>query len=100
MLNFIKNLDKDRLRLYNARLIKLKGENMANILEILTNQTRSMLDNSASLAISSKHAQITSLHFLWAIVSDSSSVLNQIFNKFDVSKEAILLDIKSQIAQM
>lgn len=100
MLNFIKNLDKDRLRLYNARLIKLKGENMANILEILTNQTRSMLDNSASLAISSKHAQITSLHFLWAIVSDPSSVLNQIFNKFDVSKEAILLDIKSQIANM
>jgi len=100
VLNFIKNLDKDRLRLYNARLIKLKGENMANILEILTNQTRSMLDNSASLAISSKHAQITSLHFLWAIVSDSSSVLNQIFNKFDVSKEAILLDIKSQIANM
>ncbi len=100
MLHFIKNLDKDRLRLYNARLIKLKGENMANILEILTNQTRSMLDNSASLAISSKHAQITSLHFLWAIVSDSSSVLNQIFNKFDVSKEAILLDIKSQIANM
>lgn len=100
MLNFIKNLDKDRLRLYNARLIKLKGENMANILEILTNQTRSMLDNSVSLAISSKHAQITSLHFLWAIVSDSSSVLNQIFNKFDVSKEAILLDIKSQIANM
>ena len=100
MLNFIKNLDKDRLKLYNARLIKLKGENMANILEILTNQTRSMLDNSASLAISSKHAQITSLHFLWAIVSDSSSVLNQIFNKFDVSKEAILLDIKSQIANM
>lgn len=100
MLNFIKNLDKDRLRLYNARLIKLKGENMANILELLTNQTRSMLDNSASLAISSKHAQITSLHFLWAIVSDSSSVLNQIFNKFDVSKEAILLDIKSQIANM
>ena len=100
MLNFIKNLDKDRLKLYSARLIKLKGENMANILEILTNQTRSMLDNSASLAISSKHAQITSLHFLWAIVSDSSSVLNQIFNKFDVSKEAILLDIKSQIANM
>lgn len=100
MLNFIKNLDKDRLRLYNARLIKLKGENMANILEILTNQTRSMLDNSASLAISSKHAQITSLHFLWAIVSDSSSMLNQIFNKFDVSKEAILLDIKSQITNM
>ena len=100
MLNFIKNLDKDRLKLYNVRLIKLKGENMANILEILTNQTRSMLDNSASLAISSKHAQITSLHFLWAIVSDSSSVLNQIFNKFDVSKEAILLDIKSQIANM
>lgn len=100
MLNFIKNLDKDRLKLYNARLIKLKGENMANILEILTNQTRSMLDNSASLAISSKHAQITSLHFLWAIVSDSSSMLNQIFNKFDVSKEAILLDIKSQIANM
>ena len=100
MLNFIKNLDKDRLKLYNARLIKLKGENMANILEILTNQTRSMLDNSASLAISSKHAQITSLHFLWAIVSDSSSVLNQIFNKFDVSKEAILLNIKSQIANM
>ena len=100
MLNSLKNLDKDRLRLYNACVIKFKGENMANILEILTNQTRQTLDSSASLAISSKHAEITSLHFLWAIVSDSNSVLNQIFNKFDVSKEAILLDIKSQIASM
>lgn len=100
MLNLLKNLDKDRLRLYNAYIIKFKGENMANILEILTNQTRQTLDSSASLAISSKHSEITSLHFLWAMVSDSSSVLNQIFNKFDVSKEAILLDIKSQIASM
>lgn len=100
MLNLSKNLDKDRLRLYNTPHINLKGEKMANILDILTNQTRSTLDSAASLAISSKHAEISNIHFLWAIISDSSSILNQVFNKYDINKEAILLDIKSQIANM
>ena len=42
---------------------------MANILEILTNQARSTLESSASLAISSKNPEISSLHFLWAEIS-------------------------------
>ena len=61
---------------------------MANTLDILTNQTRSTLDSAASLAISSKHAEISNIHFLWAIISDSSSILNQVFNKYDINKEA------------
>ena len=68
---------------------------MANILEILTNQARSTLDSSASLAISNKNPEISSIHFLWAIVSDSSSVLNQVFNKRDISQSALMLDLKS-----
>ncbi len=68
---------------------------MANILEILTNQARSTLDSSASLAISNKNPEISSIHFLWAIVSDSGSVLNQVFNKRDISQNALMLDLKS-----
>lgn len=73
---------------------------MANILEILTNQARSTLESSASLAISSKNPEISSLHFLWAIISDSSSVLNQVFNKRDINQSALMLDLKSSVGSL
>ena len=73
---------------------------MANILEILTNQAKSTLESSASLAISSKNPEISSLHFLWAIISDSSSVLNQVFNKRDINQSALMLDLKSSVSSL
>lgn len=67
---------------------------MANIFEELTDQTRSLVENSLSLAIGNKNPEALSLHMLWALVADSNSILNQIFNKTNVSKDAVLLDIK------
>ncbi|CUU85786.1 chaperone ClpB [Campylobacter hyointestinalis subsp. hyointestinalis] len=73
---------------------------MANIFEELTDQTRSLVENSLSLAIGNKNPEALSLHMLWALVADSSSILNQIFNKTNVSKDAVLLDIKSRASKL
>ncbi|PPB67283.1 ATP-dependent Clp protease ATP-binding subunit [Campylobacter hyointestinalis] len=73
---------------------------MANIFEELTDQTRSLVENSLSLAIGNKNPEALSLHMLWALVADSSSILNQIFNKTNVSKDAVLLDIKSRTSKL
>ncbi|MFW5619686.1 MAG: AAA family ATPase, partial [Campylobacter hyointestinalis] len=73
---------------------------MANIFEELTDQTRSLVENSLSLAIGNKNLEALSLHMLWALVADSSSILNQIFNKTNVSKDAVLLDIKSRASKL
>ncbi|AII14838.1 ATP-dependent Clp protease, ATP-binding subunit [Campylobacter iguaniorum] len=69
---------------------------MANIFEELTDQARSLVENSLSLAIGAKNPEVKPLHMLWALLADSSSILNQIFNKTNVSKDAVLLDIKSR----
>ncbi|ALV24626.1 ATP-dependent Clp protease, ATP-binding subunit [Campylobacter iguaniorum] len=69
---------------------------MANIFEELTDQARSLVENSLSLAIGAKNPEAKPLHMLWALLADSSSILNQIFNKTNVSKDAVLLDIKSR----
>ncbi|CUU70367.1 ATP-dependent Clp protease ATP-binding subunit [Campylobacter hyointestinalis] len=73
---------------------------MANIFEELTDQTRSLVENSLSLAIGNKNPEALSLHMLWALVADSSSILNQILNKTNVSKDAVLLDIKSRASKL
>ncbi|MPB71625.1 chaperone protein ClpB [Campylobacter fetus subsp. testudinum] len=73
---------------------------MANIFEELTDQTRSLVENSLSLAIGNKNPEALSLHMLWALVADSSSILNQIFNKTNISKDAVLLDIKSRTSKL
>ena len=40
------------------------------------------------------------MHILWALIVDSSSILNQILNKNNISKEALELEVKSKIAQL
>ncbi|ELR6096293.1 AAA family ATPase, partial [Campylobacter coli] len=54
----------------------------------------------ASLAIHSKNNEVVPLHLLWALIVDSSSILNQICNKFNISKEALELEIKSRISNL
>ncbi|MBP3224168.1 MAG: AAA family ATPase [Campylobacter sp.] len=70
---------------------------MNETLEILTDKMQSLLESSLSLAIHSKNGEVANLHILWALCVDSSSVLNQIFNKFDISKSAVELEIKSAL---
>lgn len=60
----------------------------------------SNLESAASLAIHSKNNEVVPLHLLWALIVDSSSILNQICNKFNISKEALELEIKSRISNL
>lgn len=81
--------------------IKLeKGYTMANIQEFLTDNMLSNLESAASLAIHSKNNEVVPLHLLWALIVDSSSILNQICNKFNILKEALELEIKSKISNL
>ncbi|BCX79560.1 ATP-dependent Clp protease ATP-binding subunit [Campylobacter sp. 19-13652] len=73
---------------------------MANIAEKLTSQMTSIVDNSVSLAIHNKNPEVAPLHLLWALVADSSSLLNQVFNKLGTSREAVELEIKSAVLRL
>ena len=73
---------------------------MKEIYEILTDKMRSSIDSAVSLAIHSKNIEVTSLHIFWGLVTDTSSVVNQIFNKFGINKTAVELEIKSKIANL
>lgn len=73
---------------------------MANSQDFLTDSMLSNVESAASLAIYSKNSEITPLHLFWALSVDSTSLLNQIFNKMGISKEAVELEIKSKIAKL
>lgn len=73
---------------------------MANSQDFLTDSMLSSVESAASLAIHSKNSEITPLHLFWALSVDSASLLNQIFNKMGISKEAVELEIKSKIAKL
>ena len=68
---------------------------MANIFNELTSMSQDLIDSAISLAIGNKNPQVVPLHMLWALSADNNSLLNQILNKANVSKEALVLDIKS-----
>ncbi|NPA59743.1 MAG: AAA domain-containing protein [Epsilonproteobacteria bacterium] len=68
---------------------------MNNIFEKLTNNMTEAIESSVSLALYNKNQEVVSLHFLWALLTNSNSLLNQMFNKMNVDKTAIELDIKS-----
>lgn len=73
---------------------------MANIQNFLTDNMLSNLESAASLAIHSKNNKVAPLHLLWALSVDSTSILNQILNKLNISKEALELEIKSRISKL
>ncbi|MCR6582469.1 AAA family ATPase [Campylobacter insulaenigrae] len=73
---------------------------MANIQDFLTDTMVSNIESAISLAIHSKNNEIKPLHLLWALSVDNSSLLNQAFNKLNVSKEAVELEIKSKISNL
>lgn len=73
---------------------------MANLQDFLTDSMLSNLESAVSLAIHSKNNEVLPLHLFWALNVDSNSLLNQVCNKYNVSKEALELQIKSQIANL
>jgi len=73
---------------------------MANLGENLTAQMQDLVEKGVALAIHAKNPQTFPLHLLWAQVADSGSLLNQVFNKMNVSKDAVELEVKSKAAQL
>ncbi|EFS9253644.1 AAA domain-containing protein [Campylobacter upsaliensis] len=70
---------------------------MANLQDFLTDSMLSNVESAVSLAIHSKNSEVVPLHLLWALAIDSTSLLSQICNKLNISKEALELELKSQI---
>ncbi|MDD5159600.1 MAG: AAA family ATPase [Sulfuricurvum sp.] len=66
-----------------------------NIFEKLTHQMTEMIESSISLALHNKNSEVEPIHFLWALLANSNSPLNQALMKMNVDKTAIELDVKS-----
>ena len=68
---------------------------MSNIFEKLTNNMTETIESSISLSLHNKNQEVEPIHFLWALLTNSSSLLNQMFNKMNIDKIAMELDVKS-----
>ncbi|WP_297441355.1 AAA family ATPase [Sulfurimonas sp.] len=68
---------------------------MNNIFEKLTHNMTESIESALSLALHNKNQEVAPVHFLWALLTNSDSVLNQMFNKMGIDKVAMELDIKS-----
>jgi chaperone protein clpB len=73
---------------------------MSNIFEYLTANMQENLEKAVSLAIHAKNPQTLPIHIFWALAVDDSSLLNQLFNQSNISKDTILLEIKSKISNL
>ena len=69
---------------------------MKNIFEKLTHQMTEAIESAISLALHNQNAEVQRLHFLWAQLTNSNSLMSQVFNKMNIDKTAIELDIKSE----
>ncbi len=73
---------------------------MNNIFEKLTHQMTEMIDSSISLALLNRNSEAEPIHFLWALLANSNSPLNQALMKMNVDKTAIELDVKSVASKL
>jgi len=60
----------------------------------------SALESGVSLALHNKNQEVDPLHVIWGLLTNSNSLLNQAFNKMNVDKAAIELDVKSLVAKL
>ncbi|MDP3301216.1 MAG: AAA family ATPase [Sulfuricurvum sp.] len=73
---------------------------MSNIFEKLTHQMTEMIESSISLALHNKNSECEPIHFLWALLANSNSPLNQALIKMGIDKIAIELDVKSAASKL
>lgn len=71
-----------------------------SILEKLTNQMRETIDSALSLALHNKNQEIAPLHIIWALLTNTNSILLQALNKMSVDKAALDLDLKSAVSKL
>jgi len=72
----------------------------SNIFDKLTHQMTEMIESSISLALHNKNSEVEPIHFLWALLANSNSPLNQALIKMNVEKTAIELDVKSAAGKL
>ena len=58
------------------------------------------IDSAVSLALHNKNQEVSILHILWALSTNTNSVLNQMLNKMNANKAAIELEVKSLAAKL
>jgi ATP-dependent Clp protease ATP-binding subunit ClpB len=73
---------------------------MSNILEKLTHQMTQTIESAISLALHNKNPEVEPIHIIWAQLTNSDSILNQVLNKMGVDKAAIELDVASQAKRL
>jgi len=73
---------------------------MSNILEKLTHQMTQAIESGLSLALHNKNPEVEPIHLIWAQLTNSGSILNQVLNKMGVDKAAIELDVSSQAKKL
>ncbi len=66
-----------------------------NIFEKLTHNLTEAIESSISLALHNQNQEVQSEHFLWGMLANSDSLLNQMLRKMNVDKVAMELDVKS-----
>ena len=66
-----------------------------NILEKLTNQMQGTIESGVSLSLHNKNQEVEPIHLIWALLTNSGSILHQALNKMNVDKAAIELETKS-----
>jgi ATP-dependent Clp protease ATP-binding subunit ClpB len=66
-----------------------------NILEKLTNQMTQTIESGVSLALHNKNQEVDPIHLVWALLTNSGSILHQALNKMNADKVAIELEAKS-----
>ena len=71
-----------------------------NIFEKMTNQLTETIDSSVALAMHNKNQEVEMIHLLWALLTNTNSVLNQLLNKMNVNKAAIELEAKSYAGKL
>lgn len=65
------------------------------IFEKLTNQMNETIESGLSLALHNKNQEVEIVHIIWGLLTNTSSVLNQLLNKINKDKTAIELEVKS-----
>ncbi len=73
---------------------------MNKLFEKLTNQMHETIDSSVALALHNKNQEVEIIHLLWALLTNTNSVLNQLLNKINIDKAAIELEAKSYASKL
>ena len=71
-----------------------------SILEKLTHQMSASIEAGVSLALHNKNQEVDPLHILWSLLTNTNSLLHQAFNKMNIDKSAIELEVKSAVNRL